>query len=221
MRLWAGLAILGAGSYLIGELEKRLELAEGLLKNWWPWALLALAVFNLGRTIVRVESLLAPGLIALVAIFGLIAGRPHTESTIINLAIPAVLILVGAMLALSYSCRRSDRLVRVLTTTRVHINDQLPQEITIWAIAAELRLDLAGADLDMTQDITIAMNVILGHVHLDIPRNWQIRLPADPRSERLFLTRVKDTGVRSRHDCNHSATLRLSGFCGAITLLRH
>lgn len=81
MRLWAGLAILGASSYLIGGVDKRLELAEGLLRNWWPWALLALAAINLGCTIVRAESLYAPGLIALVAIIGLVVGRPEAQDS--------------------------------------------------------------------------------------------------------------------------------------------
>lgn len=107
-----------------------------------------------------------------------------------------------------------------LTTARVHIHDQVPQEITVWAIAGELRLDLAGAELDTTQEVTIAVNVILGHVHLDIPRNWPIHLPAEPRSDRLVLTRIKDIGVRSQQEGDHGATLHMFGFCGAITLLR-
>ncbi len=221
MRLWAGLVILGAGSYLIGGVDKRLELAAGLLRNWWPWALLALAAINLGRTIVRPESLVAPSLIALAAMIGLVVGRPEAVSTITNLAIPGALILIGAALALSCDCRRSDRWVRVLTSARVHIHDQVPQEITIWAIAGELRLDLTGAGLDTTQEVTIVVNVILGHVHLDIPRNWPIHLPADPRSDRLVLTRIKDIGVRTQQEGNHGATLHLFGFCGAVTLLRH
>jgi hypothetical protein len=221
MRLWAGLVILGAGSYLIGGVDKRLELAAGLLRSWWPWALLALAAINLGRTIVRSESLIAPGLIALAAIIGLLARRPEAVSNIINLAIPGALILIGTLLALSYGCRRSDRWVRVLTSARVHIHDQIPQEITVWAIAGELRLDFAGAGLDTTQEVTIAVKVILGHVHLDVPRNWPIHLPADPRSDRLVLTKIKDIGVRDQQEGDHGATLHLTGFCGAVTLLRH
>jgi hypothetical protein len=221
MRLWAGIAILGIGSYLIGGVDKRLELAGDLLKTWWPWVLLALAAINLGRAIVRVESMIAPGLLAMAAIIGLAIGRPEASPTIINLAIPAALILVGAVLALSYSCGTSDRWVRVLTSGRVHINDQVPQEITVWAIAGELSLDLGGAELDTTQEVTIAVNVILGHVHLDIPRNWPIHLPAEPHSDRLVLTRIRDIGVRSQQEGDYGATLHLFGFCGAITLLRH
>ena len=221
MRLWAGLALLGAGSFLIGGVGERLGLAGDLLKNWWPWVLLALAAINLGRTIVRAESLVAPGLLALVAIIGLAVGRPGAAPTIINLAIPGALVFVGGALALSYSCGTPGHWVRVLTSSRVQFHDQVPQEITVWAIAGELRLDLAGAELDTTQEVTIAVNVILGHVHLDIPRNWPMHLPAEPRYDRLVLTRIKDIGVRSQQEGDHGATLHLLGLCGAITLLRH
>lgn len=220
VRLWAGLAILGAGSYLIGGADQRLELAGSLLRNWWPWILLALAAINLGRTILRATSLVAPSLIAIVALIGLLMRRSGISSNIENFYIPGALVVAGALLALSYGDSRSNRWVRVLTSARVRIHDQLPPEITAWAIAGELRLDLAGASLD-TQEVTIAIKAILGHVHIDIPRSWPTHLPADPRSDHLILTKIEDIGVRSQQDGDHGVTLRLSGFCGAITLLRH
>lgn len=220
MRLWAGLAFFGAGSYLIGGVDQRLELAASVLRSWWPWALLALAVINLGRTVVRAESLVAPGLIAIAAIIGLLARRPGAVSDIINFYMPGAFIIAGVLLALSYPYVRPDRWVRVLTSARVSIHDQLPQEITAWAIAGELRLDLAGASLDTTREVTIAIKVILGHVRLDIPRNWPTHLPSDPRSDHLILTKISDVGVRSQQEGDHGVTLRLSGLCGAITLLR-
>jgi hypothetical protein len=126
------------------------------------------------------------------------------------------------VLALSYRCGEPDHFVRVLTSARVHIHDQVPHEITVWAVLGELRLDLVAAtDPDTTQPITITVKAILGHVHLDIPRAWPIHLPADPRSDRLVLTRIKDSGVRSQQVGDLGAILRLSGFCGAITLFRH
>jgi hypothetical protein len=221
MRLWVGLIILGAGSYLIGGIDQRLELAASLLRIWWPWALLTLAAINLGRTIVRAESLVAPGFIAMAALTGLLVRRPGIESYIVNLWIPGALIVFGALLALSYDYHRSNRWVRVLTSARVRIHDQLPEVITAWAIAGELRLDLAGASLNATQEVTIAIKAILGHVHLDIPHSWPTHLPADPRSDHLIFTKIGDIGVRSHQEGDYGVTLRLSGFCGAITLLRH
>lgn len=221
IRLWVGLAFLGAGSYLIGAVDQRLELAASLLRSWWPWALLALAVINVGRTIVRAESLVAPGLIAIAAVIGLLTRRPETVSDTINLYIPGALIIVGILLALSYPYVRPNRWVRVLTSARVSVHDQLPQEITAWAIAGELRLDLTGASLDTAKEITIVIKVILGHVRIDIPRNWPTHLSFDPRSDHLIFTRISDIGVRSQQEGEHGVTLRLSGLLGAITLQRH
>src|SRR5579862_4819519 len=133
VRLWAGLAILGAGSYLIGGADQRLELAGNLLRSWWPWILLALAAINLGRTILRATSLIAPSLFAIVALIGLLMRRSGITSNIENFYIPGALVVAGILLALSYDDNRSNRWVRVLTSARVRVHDQLPQEITAWA----------------------------------------------------------------------------------------
>ena len=149
VRLWIGLIVLGAGSYLIGGVDQRLELAASLFRTWWPWVLRALAAINLGRTIIRTESLVAPAFIAMVALTGLLVRRPKIEPYILNLGIPGALIVFGALLALSYNHDRACRWVRILTSSRVRIHDQLPEVITAWAIAGELRLDLAGRALTL------------------------------------------------------------------------
>ena len=78
-RLWLGILGLVSPSYLIFEPVERLTLAWARLTEFGPYALIALAILNLGRAVTR-SALVLVGPAILVTIAVALAYRPKVGS---------------------------------------------------------------------------------------------------------------------------------------------
>ncbi|MCK2217393.1 hypothetical protein MF672_026915 [Actinomadura sp. ATCC 31491] len=220
VRLWLGIAVLAIGCYLIGDVDHRLGVAWRLVSDWWPWAALGLAAINVGRGILRIESLLAPGLVAAVPLVALAVRYGVSPSVARDVILPGVLVLAGGSLALSLRTHREQQWTRVLSTGFVRVHDQLAPQVSAQAIVGELHLDLTGAQHPGGAAVPeIALGAVLGHVHLKIPRAWEVRLPEDG-SHSSGWVRVNDSGTRTEQSSDYRVMLRLTGLLGVVTVSR-
>jgi hypothetical protein len=222
-RLWLGLTVLAAGSFAIGDSAHRVRAAADCLLAWWPWLLLALALLNLLRSAITPGSLIAPGLLAAVALGGLAVAHGISTRTLADFVAPAVLILVGLALLLSSRESESNRWTRILATGRVRTTNAVGSRtenplVILRAVAGELRADLTGSFLDGS--LTVQVTAVAGHVHLTIPRDW----PVTVRTAGTVLTRVSDMGPRKGTNTDTTAArevgLHLLGLCGAVSVVR-
>jgi hypothetical protein len=219
-RVWVGLGALALGSYAVGDTVDRMRAAAGWAATSWPWVLLALAAFNLLRSAVEVGSLIGPGLLAGAALAGLVATHGITDPALMNLALPAALVLGGAVLLGSSRERRSDVWSRFLATGRVEAPAAVGartqyRRLTVRAVAGEIRADFTGSTLD--GGMAVHVTAIAGHVHLTVPRGW----PVAVRTTGMVLTRVTDTGPMDAVDeSTDGVGLHLLGVCGAVSLVR-
>ncbi|WP_329118272.1 hypothetical protein [Streptomyces sp. NBC_01465] len=220
-RIWVGVAALAAGSFAIGDGLHRVRAAADWAAAWWPWLLLALALLNLLRSVITVGSLIAPGLLAAVALGGLVAAHGVSGRTLADLVVPAALILGGFALLLSSRPADRHRWTRVLATGRVRTTHPVGSgtehpHVVLRAIAGELRADLTGSFLDGS--LTVQVTAVAGHVHLTVPRGW----PVTVRTAGTVLTRVTDTGPRDAAGkaAGGDVGLHLLGLCGAVSLVR-
>ncbi|WP_043677135.1 LiaF transmembrane domain-containing protein [Streptomyces xylophagus] len=220
-RLWLGLAVLIVGSFALGDSTHRVRAAADWLSSWWPWLLLALALLNLLRSAITPGSLIAPGLLAALALGGLAAAHGISARNLADFVAPAALIVVGLALVLSSHETESHQWTRVLATGRVRTADGLgsrtdTSQVVLRAIAGELRADLTDSFLDGS--LTVQVTAVAGHVHLTVPRDW----PVTVRTAGTVLTRVSDTGPRAGTDADtaREVGLHLLGLAGAFSLVR-
>jgi hypothetical protein len=189
---WLGVVLLAAGSYLVGDPGRRLAAAWDLLAAWWPWALLALAVFNLFRTIVRVESLLAPGVLGLAGLLGLVLTHRIGASIVFDIAIPIALVTGGALLALSGDSPGRHSWTRVLFGKSARAPAFVQEPLRARAILTDLSVDLGSIDWAAQQhEVIIYVTAVLGRVELVVPQNREIVLHAG----RCLLTRISGPPV--------------------------
>lgn len=220
-RLWLGLTVLAVGSFTVGDTAHRVRAAMDWLSAWWPWLLLALALLNLLRSAITAGSLIAPGLLAAVALGGLAAAHDISTHTLTDLVAPTALIFLGLALLLSSREKDSHRWTRVLATGRVRTTGTLGsrtgnRQVILRAIAGEVRADLTGSVLDGS--LTVQVTAVVGHVHLTVPSDW----PVTVRTAGTLLTLVSDTGPRAstEDDAAREVGLHLLGLVGAVSLVR-
>lgn len=141
-RVWLGGILLLSGGFFLGDTVHRLGTAWEMFAHWWPWALITLAVVNLARSFLRVESLLAPGLLVLVAVVFLAARQGIQSDLVINFAVPLVAILAGLALLVSIGSAAGKSWTRVLVTGRVTADEPVTTTLRPRAILGEVRVDL-------------------------------------------------------------------------------
>lgn len=217
---WLGLGALALGSFAVGDTLHRVRVAAEWAVTWWPWLLLALAVLNLVRSFVAVSSLIAPGVLAAIALVGLAHGHAVSGRVLVNVVLPVSLAVVGVAL-LRPSVRPGDgRWTRFLSTGRVRGPGAIGERtrhprLELRAVAGEIRADLTGSALD--GDVTVHITAVAGHVHLTVPRSW----PVTVQTTGMVLTRVTDSGPRDAIDTDSGGVgLHLLGLGGAVSLVR-
>jgi hypothetical protein len=187
----------------------------------WPWLILAFAVFNVLRSGILPASLIAPGLIAAVALGGLAASHRIRGVIPLGIAIPGLLLPLGV--ALLFSARppmsRPGRTLVLLTGRIVGpsvVGDRAAcPRLTYRAVVGEVRADLTESVLDGA--VAIVVTTIVGHVHLTVPHTW----PLVVQSTGTVLTRVTDTGPRLTDPSETAGVeLHLLGLSGAVTIVR-
>ncbi|MEU4092761.1 hypothetical protein [Streptomyces sp. NPDC026673] len=217
---WLGLCALALGSFAAGDTMHRVRAAAEWAVTWWPWLLLVLALLNLVRSFVAVNSLIAPGILAAIALAGLASGHAVSGRVLVNIVLPVSLVLVGVVMLRPFGGAEDARWTRFLATGRVDgpgaIGDRTRHpRLELRAVAGEIRADLTGSALD--GDVTVHITAIAGHVHLTVPRNW----PVTVRTTGMVFTRVTDSGPRDAIDGDSGGVgLHLLGLGGAVSLVR-
>ncbi|WP_431960195.1 hypothetical protein [Actinacidiphila sp. bgisy160] len=217
---WLGLCALALGSFAAGDTLHRVRAAVEWAHVWWPWLLLVLAVLNLVRSFVAVSSLIAPGVLAGIALVGLAHGHAVSGRVLVNVVLPASVALVGVAMLLPFGGPEQGRWTRFLATGRIHGPGAIGERtrhprLELRAVAGEIRADLTGSALD--GDVTVHITAVAGHVHLTVPRSW----PVTVRTTGMVLTRVTDSGPRDAVDADSGGVgLHLLGLGGAVSLVR-
>ncbi|MGH3913229.1 MAG: hypothetical protein ACRDTC_07450 [Pseudonocardiaceae bacterium] len=208
-RIWLGLPLVVIGVYLLGDTVARLRLAGEFVAAWWPWALMALAAANGLRSVLQLESLIAPGLLAFAALVALGVREGIAAATLVNLAVPAVIALTGVGLLASVGSWLSRSWTRILVTGQVVAPGVVPGVLRPRAILGELRVDLSALT---TPPNDVQVTAVFGHVHLTVPAAWQLNL----RATGALLTSIRGligTGPPE-------VKLRVLGFCGVVSVVR-
>ncbi|HEU5472306.1 MAG TPA: hypothetical protein VFV67_16765 [Actinophytocola sp.] len=214
-RTWVGLLLLVAGAFLAGDTVDRVALAWAFVAAWWPWALLVLAAANLIRSVLRPESLLAPGLVAFAALTVLAFRYDLATGKLVNVILPAALALAGIALLLSVGSSAGGSWTRILLTGRVNAPPTMGDApLRPRAILGEVRANLhTAAGL---APVKVHATAIFGHVYLSIPADWHVILADD---DGRLLTPIRDP--RPNGDpANRKVSLRVLGFCGIVTVYR-
>lgn len=210
MRWWLGLLLLAVGLFLLGNTGERLRLAWTVAERVWPWALLALAVLNLLRAVFRLESALAPGLLAFVAAVALAVRYEVPGQTFIDLILPAVVAMVGV--ALLRSGGRADRSwTRVLITGRVEAPAAVDRRLRPSAVLCELHADLRP----VSASCEVWVTAFFGHVRLTVPKDCYVNL----NTSGTLLTSIRDPeriGHRTKDD-RAELNVRVWSFCGVVS----
>jgi hypothetical protein len=212
-RILVGSAALALGCFLVGDAGHRAEEAAEAVAAWWPWALLALAALNLLRSMVAVNSLIGPAVLAVAALCGLAVAHGLDGRTVQDFGFP--LVLVGFGIALLGAARHESprtRWSRFLSTGRVRVPASGGELLALRAVCGELQADLAATRAAAPR--AVHLTAVAGHIRLFVPRSWQIRVH---RSGAL-LTRVVETGPAVRSESTDQVELHLLGICGAITI---
>lgn len=216
-RVWTGIVVLGAGCFLAGDAARRTGEALVFVARWWPWILLAVALLNLLRSAMPTGSYIGPLLLGAVALVGLAmsdrVGSQHVE----NIALPGVLVIAGAGLALAASHDvRTTSWTRFLTTGRVVMPKGARGTVTVRAVLGDLRADLTQAPAD--DETTVHLTAIAGHVQLTVPKDRTVRVHASG----AVLTHIGETGVDPVEppDTSRGFTIHVLGVCGAVGIVR-
>ncbi|MGW0242019.1 hypothetical protein [Micromonospora chalcea] len=212
-RLWLGILGLVSTSYLIFEPVERLTLAWARLTEFGPYALIALAILNLGRAVTR-SALVLVGPAILVTIAVALAYRPEVGSAdAVDLAV--ALAFAGAV-ALVMSAVKDEQLwTRVMWTGRVAALAALRGRLRAVAVLGEIRVDMLQSQPHGKPVLTAV--AVGGRVVVDVPREWRIlaRPPAGP------LLLVREMGRRDLPDMGDAdLEVRLVGLGGALELRR-
>lgn len=208
-RIWLGLPLAVVGGYLFGDTAARLYLAWSVFVAWWPWALLALAAANAMRSVLRLESLLAPGLLVFVALVALGIRHGTGARTLVDIVIPAVVALAGVALLLSAGSWLARSWTRVLVTGRVTAREPVSGGLRPRAILGELDADLSALTEPPTD---VRVTAVFGHVRLTVPAAWRL----DLRATGALLTPVRGLIGPGPHEM----TLQVLGFCGVVSVVR-
>lgn len=213
-RSWLGLLLIGTGAFLAGDTVERLQLAWAFVERWWPWALLGLAFINLARSILRIESVLAPGLLAAVAAIVLALRHGIATHTVLDIALPLALTFAGAALLLSIGAKSEKSWTRVLMTGRVAPTDPVTGVLRPRAVLGEVRVNLTTLK-EPSGELTVHATAVLGHVHFEIPSAWHVVVDA----EGAVLTSLRDSKDNGDESGRH-VRLSILGFCGIVTVVR-
>lgn len=208
-RIWLGLSLVVIGMFLLGDTVARLRLAGDFLAAWWPWALVALAAANVLRSMLQLESLLAPGLLAFVALVALGVREGIAAATLVDFTVPAVIALTGVVLLSSVGSWLSRSWTRILVTGQVVAPGVVSGGLRPRVILGELRADLSALT---TPPKDLQVTAVFGHMHLTVPAAWQLNLHATG----ALLTSIRGligTGPPE-------VELRVQGFCGVVSVVR-
>ncbi|MFI7118854.1 hypothetical protein [Amycolatopsis sp. NPDC049868] len=207
-RIWLGLPLAVVGGYLLGDTSARFRLAWDAFTAWWPWILLGLAAFNLVRSVLRIETLLAPGLLSFAALLAL-GLRNGVAAPLMDVVVPIIVVLAGAALVLSAGSRLGRSWTRILMTGRVVASESAAGVLRPRAILGELKVDLSPLTESPGE---VQVTVVFGHVRLVVPAGWRLNL----RASGALLTPVR--GVIGTGPSE--VQLRVLGFCGAVSVVR-
>jgi hypothetical protein len=187
------LIALAVGCFLVGDTLHRARAALDAAAEWWPWTLLALALLNLLRSVVPVDSLIGPAVLAVVAVCGLTVSRGLDTRAVQNLAVPLALAGSGAVLLMTSGASDGrTRWTGFLSTRRVHVPAEGGELLVFRAVCGELRADLRATHAGGLTSVHVT--AVAGHVHLIVPRSWQVKVHASG----ALLTRVSETGRQDR-----------------------
>ncbi|MFC0541094.1 hypothetical protein [Kutzneria chonburiensis] len=217
-RVWLGGLLLLSGGFFFGDTLHRLDTVWVMLAQWWPWALIVLAVVNLARSFLRVESLLAPGLLVLVAVVFLAVRQGIEAGMVINFAVPLVAILGGLTLLVSVGSAAGRSWTRILVTGRVEAVGPVTRTLRPRAVLGEVRVDLRGCPGRADGGpIVVHPTVLFGHVRLDVPKHWVLTMKRDG----ALLTQIRDPGTNpSEADRTVELEIFALGFAGVISVAR-
>ena len=217
-RLWLGVGALVLGSYLIGDAGQRWRLLWSIVEHRWPWAVLGLAAFSFFRLWVRVESLVVPGVLALIALFGLgLGGRAQWGHLIRDTIGPAALIVGGVAMLLSLRLpSRPDqhRWIGVLVSGGRKAPEQVTGILRARVFFGEMHLDLTTIE-QADEGIVLFVTVVSGVLFLRVPLDREIKL----HGEGALLTGFVEPATAKSSDPN-PIELHLLSFCGLVVLRR-
>ncbi|WP_320778173.1 hypothetical protein [Streptomyces sp. CRN 30] len=185
--------------------------------RWWPWALLALALLNLLRSVTSPAALLGPLLLAAVATASIVPADEMSARVVTGLALPAVLALSGALLIGTAVPRAGGtRWSRVLTAGRVVVPEEASGTLTLRAVLGEIQADLTR--IPTTVRTTVHVTAIAGHVQVDIPRDRWVTVSTTG----ALLTRVLETGAGPGEppDPSTGCVIHVLGVCGSVGVKR-
>lgn len=211
MRWWLGLFLLAIGLFLLGNTEGRLRFAWQLVERWWPWALLALAVLNLLRSMFRVESVLAPGLVALVAAIAIAVRYEIPGRTFFDFVLPALVATAGVVLLRPVGDRSWTR---VLLTGRVEAPVKTDNRLRPRALLCELRADLRPLST-YSPSREVWVTAVFGHVRLTVPRECFVELDVSG----TLLTPIRDPSGNPQAR-EGTLKVRVLGLCSVVSLAR-
>ncbi|WP_405931238.1 hypothetical protein [Streptomyces sp. NBC_00827] len=214
-RTWVGALAIALGCYAAGDTAGRVRTAAEVAAQWWPWALIGLALVNLLRSAVATEALIGPLTLGVVALGGLAMSHQVGGHTIENWVVPVGLAVAGAALVLPPDRnRRATRWSRVLSTGRVVVSADSGPLLTVRAVLGELRADLSQVDGTGGQ-VTVHVTAVGGHVRLLVPRECRVSVHRTGAA----LTRVTNNGPESP-DGKGRFTVHVLGLCGAVSITR-
>ncbi|EWM11577.1 hypothetical protein KUTG_01881 [Kutzneria sp. 744] len=214
--MWLGGILLLSGAFLVGDTTHRLNVAWTLFAHWWPWALIGLAIVNVMRRFLRVESVLAPGLLILVSIVYLALQQGIEPDRVINFVVPLATLIGGLALLASIGSTAGRSWTRVLLTGRVEATPPVSTTLCPRALLCENLVDLTSCPGN-PEGITMNVTVVLGHVQLTVPKDWELDLDDSGR----LLTAVRDRTTELPED-NRAGLLRIHvlGFGGVVSIDR-
>ncbi|WP_330288230.1 hypothetical protein [Streptomyces sp. NBC_00576] len=216
-RVWTGIVVLGVGCFLAGDSARRTGEALMFVARWWPWILLAVALLNLLRSAMPTGSYIGPLVLGTVALVGLAMSDGAGTREVKDIALPGVLVVAGAGLALAASHdARTTSWTRFLTTGRVTMPKGSRGTVTVRAVLGDLRADLTQAPAD--GETTVHLTAIAGHVQVTVPKDRAVRVHASG----AVLTHIGETGVDPVEpaDLSRGFTIHVLGVCGAVGIVR-
>ncbi|USX52482.1 hypothetical protein [Lentzea sp. HUAS12] len=215
-RIWFGLPLIAIGAFMVGDTARRLGQAWTFVGRYWPWILLGLACLNLVRSLFHVESLLAPGLLGVVALTALALRAEVASSVVLDWLLPLLVVLAGVSLLSSVGARVRRSLTRVLSTGRVDLDGVLPEVLRPRAVLGDVRVDLTNAD-EAATDVEVELTAVFGVVRLVVPKTWRVEL----QGQGVLLSRVSSSGPREEpKDGTPTLLLHVMGFCGFVSVCR-
>ncbi|WP_329272184.1 hypothetical protein [Streptomyces sp. NBC_01451] len=225
-RVWVGIVLLAVGCFVAGDAARRVGQALLFGARWWPWILLTVAVLNLLRSAIPSGSYIGPLVLCAVALTGLAMSDNVSRHEVADVALPGVLVVAGAGLALAASHdARTTSWTRILTTGRVVMPKGAYRTVTVRAVLGDLRADLTQAPAD--DETCVRLTVIAGHVQVTVPKDRAVRVDTSG----AVLAHVKETGADPAGPTGPTDssgptgpakgfTIQVLGVCGAVGIVR-